>query len=103
MEINAAEMLLIFYRQKHKNVKVEECGIFLCKDIPFVGGSIYRIVYCACCGNSCMEVKCPYSISHLSPTDVDVKLPYLKTVDSMTTSLNRNHTYCIYIQVQMAA
>ena len=40
MENEAVEAYLKLYRENHSNVKSEECGIFVCKDIPFVGGSL---------------------------------------------------------------
>ncbi len=103
MENDAVQAFVDIYEKSHTNVKVEECGIFLCQDMPFVGGSPDRILSCQCCGKSCLEVKCPFSITHLSPVDAEAKLPYLKKDANLQTFLNRNHKYYTQCKVQMAA
>ncbi len=102
MEAEAVNAFITEYKKTHKGVTVNECGIFLCKDVPFVGGSPDRILDCLCCGKSCLEVKCPYSIRDKSPMDADVTLPYLNK-DANVTSLKANHKYYTQCQVQMAA
>ena len=102
MEAEAVSSFETMLKETHKNVSAAECGIYLCEDMPFVGGSPDRIITCDCCGTSCLEVKCPYSISHTSPTDPEINLPYLKRKDDLL-NLNKNHKYFTQCQVQMAA
>lgn len=102
MESEAVHAFVTKYKEAHRNVTVHECGIFLCKDAPFVGGSPDRLIECQCCGTSCFEIKCPYSVRDKSPIDSDAKLPYLKRNDQIIT-LNANHAYYTQCQVQMAA
>ena len=90
MEDEAVMCFVEQFSQTHKDVRVSECGLFLCKDYPFVGGSPDRIIECACCGKSCLEVKCPFSVRHTSPVDTTVSLPYLKSKDG-ATHLNQRH------------
>ena len=73
MEINAANKFQKMHAISHKNIKVEECGLFLLPEKPFIGCIPDRIVFC-CCGKSCLEIKCPYSINYTSPTDPKVTL-----------------------------
>ena len=47
-----------------------------------IGGSPDRIMTYSCCKSACLEIKCPYSINHLSPDDPEAKLPYLKKQDN---------------------
>ena len=68
----------------HKNFQVSECGLFFCQELPFVGGSPGRIIEYSCCGKSCLEVKCLFSICHSTPIDPSVKLPYLKLENGQT-------------------
>ena len=75
----------------------------LCSDMSFVGGCLDRLVACDCCGKSCLEVKCPIYINHLSPKDEEAKLPYLKKNVSSELQKNKNHINFIQCQVQMAA
>ena len=88
-------------KQKHKNFQVHECGLFLDKTVSYIGGSSNRILTCSCCEPACLEVKCPYSINHLSPRDPDAKLNYfIKNGDDLV--LNKNHRYYTQCLVQMA-
>jgi hypothetical protein len=100
MEVEAINCFYEIMRTKHRNLKIQECGLFLFDEMPFIGGSPDRIMTCSCCPNACIEVKCPVSINFTSPLSPSVKLPYLKR-DGNTLSLNKNHTYFTQCQVQM--
>ena len=100
MEVNAVNVFCDLFSENHKNVKVEECGLFLDKTLPVIGASPDRIISCSCCHKACLEVKCPYSISYTSPHDPNVDLPYLKRVDGKL-SLHRSHQYFTQCQMQM--
>ena len=50
MEKEAVAAFLTFLKETHKNDRAEECGIFLCQDVPFVGSSPDSIISCDCCG-----------------------------------------------------
>ena len=102
-ETEAVATFFSAFSKEHKNAKLLGCGIFLCKDMPFVGGSPDGIVVCDCCGKSCLEVKCPFSISNTSPTDPGVTLTYLKLNEDGKIMTNRSHKYYTQCQVQMAA
>ena len=98
------EAVNAFYNEmskKHKNLNLEECGLFLEKDMPYVGGSPDRIVRCSCCKPACLEVKCPYSINYTHPQDPNITLPYLCKDDDVLT-LKKQHKYYTQCQVQMA-
>ena len=103
MEEEAVQAFCTMYARQHSNAKIVDCGIFLCRDMPFVGGSPDRIIVCDCCGRSCLEVKCPYSIAHTTPTDQNINLSYLKRGAHSSLMLNRSHRYYTQCQVQMAA
>ena len=66
----------------------------------YVGAIPDRILTCSCHPKAGIEVKFPYSISHLSPDDPKVKLDYLKIVDGKFV-LNRKHKYYTQCQKQM--
>ena len=103
MEAEAVSCFTEVYKIHHKAVVIKECGLSICKDICFVGASPDRIINCSCCGLRLLEVKCPFSICHLSPSDPDAKLPFLNIADDGKYSLKRNHQYFTQCQVQMAA
>ena len=91
MESDAANSFEEIFRKSHRNVVTKECGLFLCEEIPFVGGSPDRIVECDCCGQSCLEIKCPFSIHHLSPGENNI------------STLSTSHKYYTQCQIKMAA
>ena len=66
--------------------------------MPFIGASPDGIASCLCCGFSCLQIKCPFSINFTIPTNPHVKLAYLIKEESCI-KLNRKHKY--YTQVQM--
>ena len=90
MEPFAINSFLNLYRETHLNVKFDECGLFLDKDNPCIGASPDGIVTCSCHGKSCLEVKCPLSITHTTPQDPKSNLAYLSSIDGQL-KLNKNH------------
>ena len=78
---------------------VTECGFFLYKELPFIGGSPDRTIECCCCGKACLEVKYNFSIRHTTPIDPTVELPFLRKSEEDIV-LNKYFTQC---QVQMAS
>lgn len=100
MEIEAVNSFYELMKKKH-NLKLSECGLFLERSVPVIGGSPDRIMTCDCCLPACLEVKCPFSVNHMSPTDPNVRLPYL-VVDKDVVVLNKNHKYHTQCKVQMA-
>ena len=101
MEVHAVNNFEEVFTNQHKDLKLKECGLFLHKDFPFIGGSPDRLVSCSCCERSCLEVKCPISINYTTPQDPNIKLPYLVKDDNNKLSLNRRHKYYTQCQVQM--
>ena len=101
MEQNAVNCFYEILKINHKGVAMHDCGLFLDRYVPFIGGSPDRIVTCLCCPPACLEVKCPFSINYLSPLDRSIKLPCLIKND-VGVSLNKNHAYYMQCLVQMA-
>ena len=56
MEEEAVNSFEEIYKRSHKNVKISECGLYVCQQMPFVCGSPDRNVSCRCCGIFCLEV-----------------------------------------------
>ena len=78
-------------------------GLFLDPEVPFIGVIPDRIVSCDCGDKECLEIKCPLSISHLSPTDSTPysRLKYLVNDLDGNVSLNQNHDYYTQCLTQM--
>ena len=54
----------------HENFEYCDSGLFVSKDLPFIGASPDGIVQCSCCGHGIgvLEIKCPYCIREEDPT-----------------------------------
>ena len=102
MEGDAANCFEEIFKLTHRNVKVRECGLILCEEMPFVGGSPDRIIECDCCGKACLEIKCPYSIRHLAPHHPEASLSYMNRESNVLT-LKKTHKYFTQCQIQMVA
>lgn len=102
MEGDAANVFLEVLRKSDKNVEKRECGLFLCEEIPYVGGSPDRMVQGSCCGRACLEIECPFSIRHLAPDNPESNLPYLKR-ENNDLILRKTHNYYTQCQIQMVA
>ena len=100
MEMHAANQLEILLQKDHRKASMIDCGLFLKDEDPYIGASPDRIFSCSCHPKACIEIKCPYSIGHLSPQDPKVKLDYLRRVNGQLT-LSRSHRYYTQCQQQM--
>ena len=63
IEVNAVNKLKCILFETHKYVKIVDCGLYLDEQFPYIGASPDRIILCASCPKSCLEVKCPFSIN----------------------------------------
>ncbi|KAK0134969.1 Protein YNG1 [Merluccius polli] len=45
---------------RHRDMKVEQCGFIVNPSFPEIGATPDALVYCACCGKGCLEIKCPF-------------------------------------------
>jgi hypothetical protein len=103
MEENAVNCFIDIAKKDHRNLKVDSCGLFLYHDRPYIGGSPDGIVICDCCQQSCLEIKCPFSINFTTPYDPAIysKLPYLVKSEKDKLTINKRHKYYTQCQVQM--
>jgi len=79
------------YLQKkdHEDLKVNQCGLFLCKDKAYLAASPDGLVSCSCCdGEGCLEIKCPREENMNASFDSE-------------GNLLRNHEYFYQVQTQM--
>ena len=71
MEPGAIKTFPYIMKKTHQNFTFQECGLILLDSHPFIGASPDAIAGCSAAG-TCVEVKCPYSISHTSPKDAEL-------------------------------
>ena len=67
MDMKAANKFFELMKQKHKNLVISQCGLFLDKTNCFIGASPDCLTTCDCCENACVEIKCPLSINYENP------------------------------------
>ena len=99
MEPHAIASFTTMFETYHRKATVQSCPIFLCNDLPFLGGSPDSIVTCDCCGKFCLEVKCPFTIKGCVPLNPEVKLNYIRKENSQSMMLKKSHRYYSKCQV----
>jgi len=100
MESIAVEKYVnVMRRRRHRQLKVDRCGLFVCSDVPYIGASPDRLVSCSCCGDGLLEVKCPYSCAGKPPSHE--VLDYLEDNDDLV-KLKMSHSYYFQVQGQLA-
>ena len=74
--------------------QVEDTGLHINTSYPYLGASPDGLVTCTCCGDELPEIKMPYSVLHMAPTNVS----YLRT--SMNAENGLSHSNEHYYQTQ---
>ena len=88
---------------EHTSFEVKFTGLHVNPKFPHLGASPDGLVSCECCGEGLLEIKCPYSIRHTTPTSADTpKDFYLKRNDDGILKLSPTHKYYYQVQGQMA-
>ena len=88
------------HKNEHVNIDVMDCGLHICEDKPFIAASPDGIVECDCCGQSVVEIKCPYNHRDKSLKD-PIKGFYLDESTEGGMRLNNNHPYYYQVQTQL--
>ena len=101
-EAGAISDFLKSQRTFHKNMKVRDCGFFICAQYPYLGASPDAIVTCDCCGKRPLGVKNPFKCRHMPIAEyAKQKDSCLETHSDGTISLKYNHQYYSQVQLQM--
>ncbi|KAG8181036.1 hypothetical protein JTE90_024782 [Oedothorax gibbosus] len=83
--------------EKHFNFNVSTAGFFINPEYPQFGASPDGIVECDCCGEGCLEIKCPFCIRDCTKEQLYDKENCMECINGQF-SLKRTHAY--YYQVQ---
>ena len=62
---------------------MQEEGLFVKNDLPYIGASPDAVCYCECCTRFVAEIKCPYSIREKEVANAWNGTGILKMVDSV--------------------
>ena len=86
----------------HIDTRLEQCGLVVNTEYPFLGASPDGIVYCACHGRSLLEVKCPYRccLKPISEVEKDRNF-FMKRSLHNNFELDKNHSYYYQVQCQL--
>lgn len=79
-------------RSIHKKVQVEEKGLYLMNDFPYIGCSVDGIFSCKCHGKKVIEIKCPYALKHMHPKEVALQKGCI-TVDNKSVVSEKSDYY----------
>ncbi|CAC5387149.1 unnamed protein product [Mytilus coruscus] len=102
-ENTARNLFLVVESPKHRNFKVDHCGLFVKADRPYIAASPDGIVSCLCYTKQVLEIKCPFSLANKSVVDGWKNLDYLQMNEStQRLEVNQSHSYYTQMQAQMA-
>ena len=88
---------------EHENFVINEVGLKLSQNYQEFDASPDGITICNCCGEGCLEVKCPFLLTKMSIVDFARKnATCLIENETGDLSLDRSHEYYYQIQMQMA-
>lgn len=95
MEEEAREKYISIMKSGGHDLQVKDCGLFVDSEDVFLAANPDGLIACAsCCGQGVLEIKCPLSVSHCSPSTGN--LSYIEEVGD-TFALKQSHQY--YSQV----
>lgn len=85
----------------HNSFTMKESGLLLHTSYPFLAASPDGTVTCSCCGNGCIEIKCPYKFQDNSIEEMINLGSYLKKDEQGNIFLLPTHQYMYQIQTQL--
>ncbi|KAG8177206.1 hypothetical protein JTE90_010779 [Oedothorax gibbosus] len=86
--------------EKHLNFNVSTAGFFINPEYPQFGASPDGIVECDCCGEGCLEIKCPFCIRDCTKEQLYDKENCMECINGQF-SLKRTHAYYYQVQAQL--
>lgn len=108
-EKTARKVYLDAMKLKHTNFKVSDVGFCISTETPEFGASADGIIFCDCCGEGCLEIKCPFRLRKIDGKKMTLA-DYLRFKDSClikneegTFILNMEHAYYYQVQLHMYA
>jgi hypothetical protein len=107
MEAKARREYARWHMKKCGGIIVEDRGLIVKFGMPFLGASIDGLVKCDQCGDSIVEIKCPYGRKYekwrsMSPADCTKSSTFCCTMEQDTIRLKPEHNYAFQVQGQMA-
>ncbi|XP_014675741.1 PREDICTED: uncharacterized protein LOC106815748 [Priapulus caudatus] len=85
-------------RQSHENHQLTNSGLVMNPAYPFMGATQDSLVSCDCCGDGCVEVKCPCRKDF---AEIDSRFCLEKVDEEGKLQLKRTHAYHYQVQTQL--
>lgn len=90
----------------HRTISVEESGLCVMPDYPYIGASPDGLVSCSCgdCKDSegLLEIKCPFKHRNFSPKHAALNRDFCCDLNNDSLTLKKSHPYYFQVQGQMA-
>lgn len=87
-EPKARNVYVKYIKDKHSNFKLELSGLIVSIENPNLGASPDGLISCDCCGDGCLEIKCPFTLRE--PSDENKK-KYLDSKECPLIDLGNKH------------
>ena len=84
----------------HINLDVDECGLFISEEKPFMAATSDGIVQCDCCKPHFLEIKYPF-FHRKDRLDQEFPNFYLVKSEDDKLQLNKSHEYYYQVQTQL--
>nr|CAH7742876.1 unnamed protein product [Callosobruchus chinensis] len=86
----------------HQDLVIKKVGLVIQPTWPQLGASPDALVSCSCCGNGCVEIKCPYLLKTLSLQEYAARKTTCLQLINNEVCLDKTHSYYFQVQQQMA-
>lgn len=84
----------------HDGVVVSDTGLIINPEYPYLGASPDAVVHCDCCGDGCVEIKCPYCSKDKMLSENVENVSCLEIIDNKLR-LKKSHAYYYQVQCQI--
>ena len=98
-EKNAFLVYKNYMEENHQNFFISKCGFYISVEEPFIGASPDAVTRCDCCGEGCLEIKCPFTAKDKTIPEAIANLNFF-CLDP-DHQLPKNHAYFSQIQTQI--
>lgn len=86
---------------RHRDMKVEHCGFIINPSFPEIGATPDALVHCACCGNGCVEIKCPFKHRDNEILQACIDKGFCLQFTEGRLELKKTHKYYKQVQTQI--
>ncbi|CAG2228395.1 unnamed protein product [Mytilus edulis] len=96
----ARESYLHDKKNLHDSLECKLSGFVIDNNSPYLGCSPDGLLECKCCGQGCLEIKCPYKFSEETPINAACLDKTNFHIENDTPLMKRNDTSPYYCQIQ---